>query len=165
MTTQRLYYFDAYLTEFDARVAAVRADGWIALDRTAFYPTSGGQPFDTGKLFLEGREIPVTDVTVENGVVWHRVASPLPENAAVRGRIDWARRWDHMQQHAGDHMLAGAICLGIPNLSIKSFSMCAITRNSTFCMLLLLRLSNSLLPGIILSSLLISLFIQVFKIR
>ncbi len=109
MTTQRLYYFDAYLTEFDARVAAVRADGWIALDRTAFYPTSGGQPFDTGKLFLEGREIPVTDVTVENGVVWHRVASPLPENAAVRGRIDWARRWDHMQQHAGDHMLAGAI--------------------------------------------------------
>ena len=109
MTTQRLYYDDAYLTEFDAQVVSVRPDGWVALNRTAFYPTSGGQPFDTGMLLSAGAEIAVTDVTVENGVVWHRLASPLPEGTAVHGCVDWARRWDHMQQHAGDHMLAGAI--------------------------------------------------------
>ena len=50
MMTDRLYYDDAYLTEFDARVICVRADGWVALDRSAFYPTSGGQPYDTGVL-------------------------------------------------------------------------------------------------------------------
>jgi len=107
MITDRLYYDDAYLTEFDARVAAVR-EGWAALDRSAFYPTSGGQPFDTGALTAEDRVIHVTDVEVEDGVVWHRVDRPLRVGEPVHGKIDWARRFDHMQQHAGDHMLAGA---------------------------------------------------------
>ena len=106
--TDRLYYDDAYLLHFTGRVVSVRADGWIALDRSAFYPTSGGQPYDTGVLLWDGGESRVTDVEVENGVVWHRVSAPIPEGAAVRGEIDWARRLDHMQQHAADHLLAGA---------------------------------------------------------
>jgi len=110
MATDRLYYADAYLREFDARVAQIKTDGWIALDRSAFYPTSGGQPHDTGFLLAGDREIRVTDVTVDDdGVVWHRLDGALTEGDAVHGRIDWPRRWDHMQQHAGDHMLAGAL--------------------------------------------------------
>ncbi len=106
--TERLYYDDAYLTEFDALVEEIREGGWIALDRSAFYPTSGGQPFDTGVLTWEGGEARVLDVLAENGVVWHRVSVLPPAGAAVHGVIDWERRFDHMQQHAGDHMLAGA---------------------------------------------------------
>ena len=101
--TERLYYDDAYLTAFDARVIFARPDGWAALDRSAFYPTSGGQPFDTGTL----NGVKVTDVQVENGVVWHKTDRPFHPGDAVRGEIDWPRRWDHMQQHAGDHLLAG----------------------------------------------------------
>ncbi|MBQ9299296.1 MAG: hypothetical protein IJ214_02180 [Clostridia bacterium] len=102
--TERLYYDDAYLTEFDAHVTETRPDGWIALDRSAFYPTSGGQPYDTGTL----NDAAVTDVEVEAGIVWHRVDRPFALGEAVHGRIDWPRRFDHMQQHAADHMLAGA---------------------------------------------------------
>lgn len=101
--TQRLYYDDAYRTEFDARVAAVRPDGWVALDRSAFYPTSGGQPFDTGAL----NGVRVTGVEVEENVVWHQTDGAFRPGEAVHGVIDWPRRWDHMQQHAGDHLLAG----------------------------------------------------------
>lgn len=108
MTTERLYYDDAYLRAFDARVANVREGGWAALDRSAFYPTSGGQPFDTGTLTDENGPARVLDVQVEDGVVWHRTDRPLRPGQPVRGEIDWDRRWDHMQQHAGDHMLAGA---------------------------------------------------------
>ena len=107
MTTERLYYDDAYLRAFDARVANVREGGWAALDRSAFYPTSGGQPFDTGTLTDENGPARVLDVQVEDGVVWHRTDRPLRPGQPVRGEIDWDRRWDHMQQHAGDHMLAG----------------------------------------------------------
>ncbi len=102
--TDRLYYENAYLREFDGRVIAVREDGWAALDRSAFYPTSGGQPFDTGTL----NAARVLDVEVENGVVWHKTDAALCVGETVHGAIDWPRRWDHMQQHAGDHMLAGA---------------------------------------------------------
>ena len=102
--TDRLYYKNAYLRAFDARVTAVRDDNWAALDRSAFYPTSGGQPFDTGTL----NAARVIDVEVENGVVWHKTDRPLAVGDQVHGEIDWSRRWDHMQQHAGDHMLAGA---------------------------------------------------------
>lgn len=106
--TDRLYYDDAYLTEFDAIVLACRPNGSqydVLLDRSAFYPTSGGQPFDTGT--LEG--VPVTDVNVEAGEVWHTVTQPLHEGQPVHGRIDWPRRFDHMQQHAADHMIASAL--------------------------------------------------------
>ena len=108
MITRRLYYDDAYLRAFDAAVVAVRADGWAALDRSAFYPTSGGQPFDTGTLTGPRGTVRVLDVEVQENVVWHRTSAPLLPGEPVHGEIAWARRWDHMQQHAGDHMLAGA---------------------------------------------------------
>ena len=106
--TERLYYDNAYLTEFDATVLTCKPEGehfLVLLDRSAFYPTSGGQPFDTGCL----GEAQVVDVNVEDGLVWHKVTQPLREGDAVHGTIDWARRFDHMQQHAGDHMIAGAL--------------------------------------------------------
>ena len=106
--TERLYYDQPYLTEFTAQVLACRpqGDGFaVLLSRSAFYPTSGGQPYDTGTL----GSARVTDVNVEDGEVWHTVTQPLAVGETVQGRIDWARRFDHMQQHAGDHMIAGAL--------------------------------------------------------
>lgn len=106
--TQRLYYDDTYLTEFDAQVLKCRkTDGGFEalLDRSAFYPTSGGQPYDTGT--LGGAR--VNNVYVDDsGEVWHAVDAPLDTGICVHGVIDWARRFDHMQQHAGEHMLANA---------------------------------------------------------
>ena len=110
--THRLYYDQSYLTEFDSAVTACRpADGEyeVALRESAFYPTSGGQPFDTGCLIADGKTLPVTDVRVDReGEVWHRVSGLLAPGTDVHGRIDWERRFDHMQQHGGEHMLAGA---------------------------------------------------------
>ena len=107
--TDRLYYDDSYLTSFDAVVdACVERDGayHVRLDRSAFYPTSGGQPFDTGTI----NGIPVTDVyVVEDHDVWHVLEAPAAVGTPVHGEIDWPRRFDHMQQHAGDHMIASAI--------------------------------------------------------
>lgn len=107
--TQRLYYDDAYLTEFDAVVTdCIPAEGKyrVYLDRSAFYPTSGGQPFDTGT--LGGANI--LDVYVdENHDVCHVTDMPLAVGQTVHGAIDWPRRFEHMQQHAGDHMIASAI--------------------------------------------------------
>ena len=106
--TERLYYEDAYLTEFDGTVTEIRQDKgtWVALDRSAFYPTSGGQPFDTGTL----NGIRVTDTEVDReGVVWHQTEAAIEPGTAVHGRIDWERRLDHMEQHGGEHMLAGAL--------------------------------------------------------
>lgn len=106
--TERLYYDNAYLREFDAAVLACEPEGdaWrVRLNRSAFYPTSGGQPYDTGTLGGAG----VTDVYVDaDGEVWHVTDAPLAVGDNVAGRIDWARRFDHMQQHAGEHILAGA---------------------------------------------------------
>jgi len=107
--TERLYYNDAYLTEFDAVVVDCVPDGEgfrLRLDRSAFYPTSGGQPYDTGTL----NGVNVVDVLVgDDGDVWHVTDAPLAVGAVVRGQIDWPRRFDHMQQHAGDHMIASAL--------------------------------------------------------
>jgi len=106
--TERLYYDNAYLTEFDAQVLGCRPNGKnfdVLLDRSAFYPTSGGQPFDTGVLGNTN----VIDVNVTNGEVWHTVTEALRVGERVRGKINWTRRFDHMQQHAGDHMIAGAL--------------------------------------------------------
>ena len=108
MSSDRLYYTDAYLVEFDAVVRDVQRqdDHWkIILDLTAFYPTSGGQPFDTGTL----DEAHVLDVLEqEDGTVAHVVDRELEKNARVRGHIDWRRRFDHMQQHTGQHLLSAA---------------------------------------------------------
>lgn len=103
--TERLYYADSYLKTFVAEVLEVK-DGAARLNRSAFYPTSGGQPYDTG--LLGG--LRVTDVFIgEDGDVWHRTDGTLKVGTHVSGEIDWARRFDHMQQHAGEHMLAGKI--------------------------------------------------------
>jgi alanyl-tRNA synthetase len=108
--TERLYYGDPYLREFDAIVTAVDRRGdriVVTLDRTAFYPTSGGQPFDIG--MLAGR--PLVDVTdEEDGTIVHVVGPGADQTftigEAVRGQIDWPRRLDHMQQHTGQHLLS-----------------------------------------------------------
>ena len=104
--TDRLYYQDSYLTEFRARVVDASPDGQrIYLDRTAFYPTSGGQPFDTGTLG-EAKVLDVFDE--EDGSVGHLVDREVEKDARVRGHIDWDRRFDHMQQHTGQHLLSAA---------------------------------------------------------
>ena len=106
--TERLYYDEVYLKEFDATVLEARPGKTgceIRLDRSAFYPTSGGQPYDTGTLGTAN----VTDVYVDkDGEVWHVTDAPLNEGETVHGKIDWERRFDHMQQHAVEHMLANA---------------------------------------------------------
>lgn len=113
MNTERLYYRDPYLREFTARVIARREmDGHpaVALDRTAFYPTGGGQPNDTGVL----NGIPVTDVVAEDGGIWHLLGDEQPGQVGlavgdeVVGVLDWDRRFDHMQQHTGQHVLSQA---------------------------------------------------------
>lgn len=104
--TERLYYADCYLREFEARVLAVEpeARGFrIYLDRSAFYPESGGQPSDRGTL----GGVPVLDVVEENDVVVHLVERG-PEGDRLTGQIDWPRRFDHMQQHTGQHALSAA---------------------------------------------------------
>ena len=104
--TSRLYYTDSYLTAFDANIADLSADGTrVYLDRTAFYPTSGGQPFDVGTL----GGLHVTDVIDEDDRVAHVLAAPLSGRVlgdSVRAEIDWQRRFGHMQQHTGQHLLS-----------------------------------------------------------
>src|SRR5262249_53879968 len=106
--TDRLYYTDSTLTDFDASVVDARVVGdrpHVVLDRTAFYPTSGGQPFDTGCL----GGVPVVDVfDRDDGEVVHVLGAPLNGTTSVRGAVDWARRFDHMQQHTGQHILSAA---------------------------------------------------------
>jgi alanyl-tRNA synthetase len=123
--TQRLYYDDSLLTEFEARVtSAVDHDGRPAavLDRTAFYPTSGGQPFDTGRL----GSVEVIETIDEGSDVVHIVSAPLSTGDRVRGEIDWARRFDHMQQHTGQHVLSAAFDRVLDNRTM-SFHMGADT--------------------------------------
>jgi alanyl-tRNA synthetase len=102
--TERLYYTDSFLTEFDAQVVE-RLDGGarIVLDRTAFYPTSGGQPHDTGT--LNGIPVLAVEEDSEDRIV-HTLGQPLPESDRVHGAIHWPRRFEHMQQHTGQHLLS-----------------------------------------------------------
>ncbi|HEX7901788.1 MAG TPA: alanine--tRNA ligase-related protein [Planctomycetota bacterium] len=99
--TERLYDQDPYLKEFTARVVR-KTDRGVVLDRTAFFPTGGGQPCDFGT--LNGHD--VTDVVDEGGDVLHVVAEEVV--GEVHGLIDWERRRDHMQQHHGQHLLSEA---------------------------------------------------------
>lgn len=105
--TQRLYYDAPHLREFTAHVQETdmtERGPAVRLDRTAFYPTSGGQPHDTGTL----NGVAVTDVWEdESAQIWHLLAAPL-DAAEIHGAIDWPRRFDHMQQHTGQHMLSAA---------------------------------------------------------
>lgn len=120
--TERLYYNDSHLIEFEARVIDVteRVSGWTAvvLDRTAFYPTGGGQPSDTGT--LNGSRVVECIDDGERGVL-HVVQGLAPaRDAIVSGRIDWLRRLDHMQQHTGQHILSQAF-INLFNAPTKSF--------------------------------------------
>jgi alanyl-tRNA synthetase len=128
--SERLYYSNSFLNTFAAEVTGVRelADNsaepvWqVSLDHTVFYPTSGGQPFDTGVLRTpDGAEIPVEQVEEdEQGTVWHYTRKALPAGSKVEGQIDWARRFDHMQQHTGQHLLS-AVFLRELNAETVSF--------------------------------------------
>lgn len=105
-SAERLFWQDPYRVEFDANVTRRLEESnqpAVVLDRTCFYPTSGGQPHDTGSL----NEARVVDVVENDGEIIHVLDRPLHDDAVV-GRIDWARRQDHMQQHAGQHLLSAA---------------------------------------------------------
>lgn len=117
--TERLYYHDATLRSFSARVVEIAGDGTtVYLDRTAFYPTSGGQPHDTGTL----GGCAVTDVVDEGTRIAHVLEAPLriAAGAEVPGEIDWSRRHDHMQQHTGQHLLSAVLAdqLGFDTVSV-----------------------------------------------
>ncbi len=103
-STTRLYYTDAYLTAFDATIVDASDDGTrVYFDQTAFYPTSGGQPHDTGVI----AGVPVVDVIDEGDRIAHVVSSPVARHPSpVAGTIDWPRRFDHMQQHTGQHLVS-----------------------------------------------------------
>jgi alanyl-tRNA synthetase len=122
MQTERLYYADSYLAEFTAQVSATAMfDGMqaVALDRSAFYPEGGGQPADQGT--LNGSA--VRELRAEGELIWHLLdvaeSADLTVGAAVRGRLDWSRRFDHMQQHCGQHILTAAFiaACGAPTMA------------------------------------------------
>lgn len=107
--TERLYYEDSYLKEFKAKVLKkIKIDNQpaVVLDETAFYPTSGGQPYDKGVI----QDVPVVEVVEEDDEIVHILKKELKEkiNSEVVGKIDWKRRFDHMQQHSGQHILSAA---------------------------------------------------------
>lgn len=115
--TERLYYHDSFLREFDAQVVSCERDAaaagkgeqprWrVVLDRTAFYPTSGGQPHDVGT--LGGASVVEVADAQDTETVVHYTSAALDAGQRVHGEIDWARRIDHMQQHTGQHLLSAA---------------------------------------------------------
>ena len=109
METEKLYYADAFMRTFTATVLTCepgKGGYLVTLDRTAFYPEGGGQPADHGTL----NGAAVTDVHEKDGVVVHTVEKAVEIGENVTGAIDWARRFDHMQQHSGEHILSGILC-------------------------------------------------------
>jgi len=116
VATERLYYRDSYLIEFEGQVVDVSLGGRrIYLDRTAFYPASGGQPYDVGEL---GGQAVVEVVDDEDGRIAHFMAGAVALGP-VAGKIDWPRRYEHMQQHTGQHLLSAVLMdlYGFPTLS------------------------------------------------
>ncbi len=126
--TTRLYYHDSFLYDFEADVREVQEGPKPALflDRTAFYPTSGGQVFDTGVISAENEKLKVTEVVdSEDGRVVHYLEAPpksLQPGSKIRGQIDATRRRDHMQQHTGQHVLSAAF-VRLFNIPTVSFHM------------------------------------------
>ena len=105
--TERIYYTEPSCRTFEATVTRTgERDGHplVILDRTAFYPTSGGQPFDTGRL----GSVDVVETIDEGDEIVHVVSAPVAPGTRLRGEIDWVRRFDHMQQHTGQHVLSAA---------------------------------------------------------
>jgi alanyl-tRNA synthetase len=114
--TERLYYNDCYLREFHARVVEAADDGRrVYLDRTAFYPSSGGQPFDVGML----GGVAVREVVDDEDRIAHVLVAPIAVGE-VTGEVDWERRFDHMQQHTGQHLLS-AVFQELFGISTVSF--------------------------------------------
>ena len=113
METEKLYYQDSFMEEFTATVLSCEEGNTgyqVVLDRTAFYPEGGGQPADHGT--LGGAR--VTDVHEKNGVVFHTCDKAVEIGSTVTGTLDWARRFDHMQQHSGEHIISGVRCADYP---------------------------------------------------
>ena len=109
METKKLFYADPFLHEFSATVLSCEESkgGFaVTLDETAFYPEGGGQPTDCGTL----GGVAVTDVREKGGIITHLCTSPLTVGEEVTGKIDFERRFDHMQQHSGEHICSGLIC-------------------------------------------------------
>ena len=107
--TEKLFYNDPFQKEFTAVVLSCEETkhGWnVILDRTAFYPEGGGQPADQGTL----NGVAVTDTREKDGCIIHTCDRALTVGEQVTGRIDWTRRFDHMQQHSGEHIVSGLIC-------------------------------------------------------
>ncbi len=123
MPAERLYYSDSFLADFSATVTDIRearreADGQVwemALDRTGFYPASGGQPHDLGTVTARassGAEVVLDVIGVsedDSGEVWHATRKPLLAGTRVEAHLDWPRRRDHMQQHSGQHLLSACV--------------------------------------------------------
>lgn len=114
----QLYYSDSYQSEFTAEVTEVRSENnklWVSLSQTCFYPEGGGQPGDQGILQVirpneQNRQIvKVLDTILHDTVIWHQVDQLLPLGTAVVGQIDFARRYDLMQQHSGEHIFSGIV--------------------------------------------------------
>jgi misacylated tRNA(Ala) deacylase len=108
--TEQLYATDAYTRAFDATVTEVTSEGGVVLDRTAFYPTGGGQPHDVGTLSWQGGSARVLEVRKSGAQVIHRLEGEIPEvGAQVHGEIDWARRYALMRHHTALHSMSGVI--------------------------------------------------------
>ena len=106
--TEKCYYEAPYQKEFDAEVLRCEKGkkGWdVVLDKTVFYPEGGGQPCDLGTL----GGVQVLDVHERGGEIIHTCAAPLEPGDTVHGAIDWARRFDLMQQHSGEHLVSGLV--------------------------------------------------------
>lgn len=109
METLKLYYNDAFMRAFDAKVLScepLKKGFAVVLDQTAFYPEGGGQPCDFGTL----NDAKVRDVQEKDGVIVHTCDKELTVGETVHGEIEWARRFDHMQQHSGEHIVSGMLC-------------------------------------------------------
>jgi misacylated tRNA(Ala) deacylase len=107
--TEQLYHTDSYLKQFEATVTAV-SDRGVQLDRTAFYPGGGGQPYDTGRMMREDRAWPVKRARSIKGEIWHEIEGDPPEvGQVVMGEIDWERRYKLMRTHTAMHILCGVI--------------------------------------------------------
>lgn len=112
MNSEKLYYKDSFMKEFDAVVAECTEENGvfkIVLDKTAFYPEGGGQPADRGVITFGEDSAEVSDVHEKAGVIYHTCDKEILPGTQVHGVIDWRRRFDLMQQHTGDHIFSGMV--------------------------------------------------------
>ena len=109
MQTRKLYYEDPFQKGFASTVVSceeTKGGYAVVLEETVFYPEGGGQPCDVGTLGSAN----ILDVHEKDGVIVHLCDRPLTAGASVSGKLDWERRFDHMQQHSGEHICSGLIC-------------------------------------------------------